>query len=179
MYALQAGTTGQVVPSRAVYGSTHPLPYGNHGMTSGWSFETTAGSPHHLASQPCNPYPTTRLFLRPHQRSHHTPYLPSCHTACHTFSFDESELPTHPALQLVSNSEQLLTLTYSRRLITMQKVHTGEAHEPSYHYAEVVYWEPLYFFPGEPLFFLCVIVLTRSAFLSLNNSGPIYLWAHM
>lgn len=34
----------------------------------------------------------------------------------------ETILPTHPALKMVANSEQILTQRYSRRLITMQKV---------------------------------------------------------
>ncbi|KAK9831589.1 hypothetical protein WJX74_001554 [Apatococcus lobatus] len=36
--------------------------------------------------------------------------------------YQETILPTHPALKMVANSEQILTQRYSRRLITMQKV---------------------------------------------------------
>lgn len=35
--------------------------------------------------------------------------------------YSEDELPTHPMLQLLDNSEQILTSRYSRRLITMVK----------------------------------------------------------
>eukprot|EP00878_Enallax_costatus_P039885 GHUV01045814.1.p1 GENE.GHUV01045814.1~~GHUV01045814.1.p1 ORF type:complete len:162 (-),score=10.82 GHUV01045814.1:331-816(-) len=37
------------------------------------------------------------------------------------------QLPTHPTLQLVDNTEQLLTTRYSRRLVTMQKVRPYDA----------------------------------------------------
>lgn len=36
--------------------------------------------------------------------------------------YREEEVPRHPALRQVSNSEQVLTARYSRRLITMEKV---------------------------------------------------------
>ena len=36
--------------------------------------------------------------------------------------YKEEEVPRHPALRLVANSEQVLTTRYSRRLITMEKV---------------------------------------------------------
>lgn len=36
--------------------------------------------------------------------------------------YSEQELPTHPMLQLLENSEQILTGRYSRRLITMVKM---------------------------------------------------------
>jgi hypothetical protein len=37
-------------------------------------------------------------------------------------TYSEAEVPSHPALALVANSEQILTSRYSRRLITMQKL---------------------------------------------------------
>lgn len=37
-------------------------------------------------------------------------------------TYDEAEIPTHPALALLYNSEQLLTTRYSRRLLTYQKM---------------------------------------------------------
>ncbi|KAG2424414.1 hypothetical protein HXX76_014468 [Chlamydomonas incerta] len=37
-------------------------------------------------------------------------------------TYNEAEVPGHPALRLVANSEQMLTLRYSRRLVTMEKV---------------------------------------------------------
>ncbi|GFH32218.1 uncharacterized protein HaLaN_31404, partial [Haematococcus lacustris] len=36
-------------------------------------------------------------------------------------TYSAQELPSHPALRLLHNSEQLLTSRYSRRLITMEK----------------------------------------------------------
>jgi tRNA (guanine10-N2)-methyltransferase len=36
--------------------------------------------------------------------------------------YSEEEVPRHPALTLVANSEQVLSSRYSRRLITMRKV---------------------------------------------------------
>ena len=36
--------------------------------------------------------------------------------------YREEEVPRHPALRLVANSEQVLNARYSRRLITMEKV---------------------------------------------------------
>jgi tRNA (guanine10-N2)-methyltransferase len=36
--------------------------------------------------------------------------------------YRDDEVPRHPALALVANSEQVLSSRYSRRLITMQKV---------------------------------------------------------
>lgn len=36
--------------------------------------------------------------------------------------YREEEIPQHPALQLIANSEQVLSTKFSRRLITMQKV---------------------------------------------------------
>ncbi|KXZ47218.1 hypothetical protein GPECTOR_37g224 [Gonium pectorale] len=37
-------------------------------------------------------------------------------------AYDEAEVPAHPALRLVANSEQILTTRYSRRLVTMEKI---------------------------------------------------------
>ncbi|KAG2435965.1 hypothetical protein HYH02_011679 [Chlamydomonas schloesseri] len=37
-------------------------------------------------------------------------------------TYSEAEVPGHPALRLVANSEQILTMRYSRRLVTMEKV---------------------------------------------------------
>lgn len=37
-------------------------------------------------------------------------------------SHSEKEVPEHPCLELISNSEDKLTLLISRRLITMKKV---------------------------------------------------------
>ena len=37
--------------------------------------------------------------------------------------FREEELPSHPCLRVVANSEQRLSQFWSRRLITMEKVH--------------------------------------------------------
>lgn len=39
-----------------------------------------------------------------------------------TRDFKESDIPTHPCLQLISNSEEPLSLRWSRRLITMEKI---------------------------------------------------------
>lgn len=39
-----------------------------------------------------------------------------------TRDFKESDIPVHPCLQLISNSEEPLSLKWSRRLITMEKV---------------------------------------------------------
>lgn len=36
--------------------------------------------------------------------------------------YTDEDLPTHPCLRLVANSEQILTKRWSRRLITMEKV---------------------------------------------------------
>ncbi len=36
--------------------------------------------------------------------------------------YREEEIPQHPSLRLVANSEQVLNARYSRRLITMEKV---------------------------------------------------------
>ena len=36
--------------------------------------------------------------------------------------YREEEIPQHPALRLVANSEQVLSTKFSRRLITMEKV---------------------------------------------------------
>jgi hypothetical protein len=41
--------------------------------------------------------------------------------------YSPEELPTHPMLQLLHNSEQILTSRYSRRLITMVKVKPYDA----------------------------------------------------
>ena len=41
----------------------------------------------------------------------------------------DSQVPMHPMLELVSNCEQLLTTRYSRRLITMQKTQPYNASE--------------------------------------------------
>jgi hypothetical protein len=41
--------------------------------------------------------------------------------------YSEDELPTHPMLQLLDNSEQILTSRYSRRLITMVKIKPYDA----------------------------------------------------
>lgn len=37
-------------------------------------------------------------------------------------TYNEDEVPCHPCLTLVENTEQLLTTRYSRRLITMQQI---------------------------------------------------------
>jgi hypothetical protein len=42
-------------------------------------------------------------------------------------TYREDELPEHPALELVANSEQALTGRYSRRLLTMVKVTAFDA----------------------------------------------------
>ena len=39
----------------------------------------------------------------------------------------DDEVPQHPCLELVSNSEEKLTLLISRRLITMKKIADGDA----------------------------------------------------
>jgi hypothetical protein len=39
-------------------------------------------------------------------------------------AYDDSEVPQHPALSLVANTEQVLNSRYSRRLITMRKART-------------------------------------------------------
>ena len=36
--------------------------------------------------------------------------------------YKEEEIPRHPALRLIANSEQVLSTKFSRRLITMEKV---------------------------------------------------------
>lgn len=36
--------------------------------------------------------------------------------------YKEEEIPQHPALRLIANSEQILSTKFSRRLITMKKV---------------------------------------------------------
>lgn len=41
--------------------------------------------------------------------------------------YTEDEVPTHPMLQLLDNSEQILTGRYSRRLITMVKTKPYDA----------------------------------------------------
>lgn len=41
--------------------------------------------------------------------------------------YSEAELPQHPMLQLLDNSEQILTSRYSRRLITMVKTKPYDA----------------------------------------------------
>jgi tRNA (guanine10-N2)-methyltransferase len=41
--------------------------------------------------------------------------------------YSEEELPQHPMLQLLANSEQCLTSRYGRRLITMVKVKPYDA----------------------------------------------------
>ena len=41
----------------------------------------------------------------------------------------DDEVPQHPCLELVSNSEEKLTLLISRRLITMKKI---AEYDPSY-----------------------------------------------
>jgi len=41
--------------------------------------------------------------------------------------YSEAELPQHPMLQLLDNSEQILTSRYSRRLITMVKTRPYDA----------------------------------------------------
>ncbi|KAF8068156.1 Tr1 [Scenedesmus sp. PABB004] len=43
-------------------------------------------------------------------------------------TYREDELPAHPSLRLVANSEQLLTTRYSRRLVTMAKDAPYDAH---------------------------------------------------
>lgn len=39
-----------------------------------------------------------------------------------TVGYSDDELPVHPCLAVVSNSEQPLSRLFSRRLVTMQKV---------------------------------------------------------
>ncbi|KAJ9533440.1 hypothetical protein QJQ45_026477 [Haematococcus lacustris] len=51
-------------------------------------------------------------------------------------TYSAQELPRHPALRLLHNSEQLLTSRYSRRLITMEKVAAFDADAEAAHYAE-------------------------------------------
>ncbi|GLC40262.1 hypothetical protein PLESTB_001633100 [Pleodorina starrii] len=51
-------------------------------------------------------------------------------------TYDEAEIPRHPALELVANSEQILTTRYSRRLITMEKVRPYDAAAAASYYAE-------------------------------------------
>ncbi len=46
--------------------------------------------------------------------------------------YREEEVPRHPALRLVANSEQVLTARYSRRLITLEKV--PALYTPGRHY---------------------------------------------
>jgi tRNA (guanine10-N2)-methyltransferase len=41
--------------------------------------------------------------------------------------YKEEELPCHPSMELIANSEQILTSKYSRRLLTMKKVKTYDA----------------------------------------------------
>ncbi|GIL78953.1 hypothetical protein Vretimale_203 [Volvox reticuliferus] len=50
-------------------------------------------------------------------------------------TYDEAEIPQHPALKLVANSEQILTSRYSRRLITMEKVRPYDAPAAAAYYA--------------------------------------------
>lgn len=50
-------------------------------------------------------------------------------------TYAESEIPTHPTLQLVANSEQILTIRYSRRLITMEKVCKYDSEAAAAHHA--------------------------------------------
>lgn len=42
-------------------------------------------------------------------------------------TYSEEELPQHPMLELLANSEQILTTRYSRRLITMRKARPYDA----------------------------------------------------
>ena len=49
----------------------------------------------------------------------------------------EAELPTHPALAMVANCEQLLSRKYSRRLVVMEKVAPYDAAAASAHYARL------------------------------------------
>mmetsp|Transcript_40151 Transcript_40151/g.89077 ORF Transcript_40151/g.89077 Transcript_40151/m.89077 type:complete len:494 (+) Transcript_40151:82-1563(+) len=49
--------------------------------------------------------------------------------------YQESEIPTHPALTLIANTEQNLTRRYSRRLMTMQKVNKYDAAAAAAHHA--------------------------------------------
>ncbi|KAG2487107.1 hypothetical protein HYH03_014220 [Edaphochlamys debaryana] len=46
-----------------------------------------------------------------------------------------TEVPAHPALELVANSEQILTSRYSRRLVTMEKVRSYDAAAAAAFYA--------------------------------------------
>ncbi|DAZ93518.1 TPA: hypothetical protein N0F65_002444 [Lagenidium giganteum] len=43
-----------------------------------------------------------------------------------TYEYTDNDLPRHPSLHVISNSEQKLTKKYARRLITMIKQTTGE-----------------------------------------------------
>ncbi|KAG1669595.1 hypothetical protein FOA52_006368 [Chlamydomonas sp. UWO 241] len=51
--------------------------------------------------------------------------------------YDESEVPTHPALAFVANSLQLLNTRYCRRLVTMEKVRPYDAEAAAAHHAAV------------------------------------------
>lgn len=50
--------------------------------------------------------------------------------------YSDAELAQHPTLQLVANSEQILSTRYSRRLITMQKVRPYNADEAAAYYEQ-------------------------------------------
>ncbi|GLI63539.1 hypothetical protein VaNZ11_006528 [Volvox africanus] len=50
-------------------------------------------------------------------------------------TYDEADIPQHPALKLVANSEQILTSRYSRRLITMEKVQPYDVATATAYYA--------------------------------------------
>ncbi|EFJ46403.1 hypothetical protein VOLCADRAFT_62647 [Volvox carteri f. nagariensis] len=50
-------------------------------------------------------------------------------------TYDKAEIPQHPALELIANSEQILTTRYSRRLITMEKVRPYDAAAAAAYYA--------------------------------------------
>lgn len=50
-------------------------------------------------------------------------------------TYSEGEIPTHPALELLHNSEQTLTSRYSRRLLTMRKTRRYDAAVAAAHFA--------------------------------------------
>ena len=49
--------------------------------------------------------------------------------------YSEDELPTHPAMATVANSEQVLQCRYSRRLVVMDKVAGYDADLAAAHHA--------------------------------------------
>lgn len=51
-------------------------------------------------------------------------------------TYRQDQLPIHPMLQLIDDTEQLLTTRYSRRLVTMRKVRSYDAAEAATFMAE-------------------------------------------